>query len=285
MKIQKFMLYLLSVILIIFLGLFGLLYSNQDKLIFFPENLPEDFHFSFPYTFQEVSLELENGEKIYALFFPAQGPSKGTVLYFHGNAGSLRSWGGIAEDFVPRGWDLLMTDYRGYGKSRAKLSEKGMYQDAERWYEYLKTDKLKKENEIILYGRSIGTGVVVDLGTKTNPGYIILETPYTSLADLAKEYYPFVPEWFLAYSLKSENKIGKLHSPVTIIHGNEDEIVPFRQGKKLFKTALESGVKIEFLEIEGGNHNNLSFFPEYQKGLAKILESVHRNRRKSNSQR
>lgn len=125
----------------------------------------------------------------------------------------------------------------------------------------------------------------MELGTKTNPGHIILETPYTSLADLAKEYYPFVPGWFLAYSFKSENKIGKLHPAVTIIHGNEDEIIPFRQGKRLFKIALESGVKIGFLEIEGGNHNNLSFFPDYQKGLAEILESVHLNRRKSNSQR
>lgn len=279
------MLYLLSIILIVFLGLFSLLYLNQDKLIFFPEVLPEEFTFSFPYQFQEVSLELENGEKVYGLFFPAQGPSKGTVLYFHGNAGSLRSWGGVAEDFVPRGWDLLMTDYRGYGKSRAKLTEKGMYEDAGAWYNFLKTDKLKRENEIILYGRSIGTGVAVDLGLKTNPGYIILETPYTSLPDLAKEFYPIVPSWFLSFSLKSQAKIGKLRSPVTIIHGTEDEIVPFHQGKQLFKTGVESGLKIQFLEIEGGNHNNLSFYPEYQKGLSEILDSVHMNRKKTDLQR
>ncbi|TGK07070.1 alpha/beta hydrolase [Leptospira semungkisensis] len=285
MKFLKAMLYLLSVILLLFLGLLGLLYYNQDKLIFFPELLPEEYTYSFPYQFEEIQLDQEDGEKIYGLFFPAKGPSKGTVLYFHGNAGSLRSWGGVAEDFVPRGWDLLMTDYRGYGKSRARLTEKGMYEDAEKWYSYLQTHKAKKENEILIYGRSIGTGVALDLGTKTYPAYILLETPYTSIADLAREFYPFVPSWFLSFALDSKKKIEKVKSPITIFHGDQDEIVPFEQGQALFQIATQAGKDAKFVRIEGGNHNNLSFYPKYQKGLSEILDSVHANRGRTNAQR
>ncbi len=278
MKPKRVMIYLLFIILIVFFGLFALLYYNQDKLIFFPEILPEEYSFSFPHAFEEVSIDLEDGEKIYGLFFPAMGPSKGTILYFHGNAGSLRTWGGIAEDFVPKGWDLLMTDYRGYGKSKAKLSEKGMYEDSEKWFSFLQTAKGKKENEIVAFGRSIGTGVAVELGLRANPRYIILETPYTSMADLAKEFYPFLPGWFLAYSLNSSQKIAKVKAPVVIFHGSNDEIVPFRQGQKLFEIGKLSGANIEFIEIKGGNHNNLSFYPQYQKELTRVLDTIHKHR-------
>lgn len=286
MKARRNMIYLLAIVLLFLIGLIGLLYKNQDKLIFFPEILPEDYTFAFPYPFEEVSLEVEGGEKVYGLFFPAIGPSKGTVLYFHGNAGSLRTWGEVSQDFVLRGWDLLMTDYRGYGKSEARLSEKGMYEDAESWFDFLENRKGKRPEDILVYGRSIGTGVALELGLRRKPRHIILETPYTSMADLAREFYPFVPGWFLSYSLRSEDKIGKVSCPVSIFHGNEDEIVPFRQGAKLYEIGKLSGVTdIEFIEIEGGNHNNLSFFPKYQKELSAILDRIHSRRRVSGNQK
>lgn len=281
MRIDRIVIYLLSVIAIVFVALLGLLYRNQDKLIFFPEVLPEDYRFAFPFPFEEVSLELEDGNKIYSLFFPAIGPSKGTVLYFHGNAGSLRTWGGIVQDFAPKGWDLLMTDYRGYGKSRSRITEKGMYEDAVRWFSYLKDGKGKSPDEIVVYGRSIGTGVAVELGSRVKPRHVILETPYTSMPDLAHEFYPFVPGWFLSYSLDSERKIGEVVSPITIFHGTEDEIVPFRQGRRLYEAGKTKGVEIEFIEIEGGSHNDLSFFPDYQRGLNRVLDSIHSNRQRS----
>lgn len=248
-----------------------LLYYNQDKLIFFPEILPEDYSYSFPEPFEEVELKLPDGEKIYGLYFRTTSESKGTVLYFHGNAGSLRTWGSVSEDILSNGWDILITDYRGYGKSRASLTERGLYEDAERWYSYLKNDRGIPENRIVLYGRSIGTGVVVDLSLKTEPRFLILETPYTSMVDLSKIFYPFLPSYFLSFKLDSKSKISKISSPIFIFHGTEDEIVPYSQGRSLYDIAIREGKKAQFIPVAGGSHNDLSVFPEYRKELKRIL--------------
>ncbi|EQA35153.1 alpha/beta hydrolase family protein [Leptospira inadai serovar Lyme str. 10] len=261
-------------IFIPFLLLFGigfLLYYNQSKLIFFPESLPKDFKYSFQFPYEEIAIDLPEGEKIYALYFQASPNPKGTILYFHGNAGSLRTWGGISEDILPNGWNLLMTDYRGYGKSRARLTELGMYEDAERWYSYLQNRIGSPEDRIVIYGRSIGTAIAVDLATKKSPRTVILETPYTTLADLAAIYYPILPSWLLSFKLDSRSKISNVSSPIHIFHGTEDEIIPFSQGNDLYKTAIKNGKKAELIRIQGGSHNDLSFFSKYKLELKRIL--------------
>ncbi|PJZ70020.1 alpha/beta hydrolase [Leptospira perolatii] len=271
--------YIIGIFSLFVLGCGGLIYFNQEKLIFFPEALPADYRYSFPGNFEEIELEIPSKEKIYGIYFKSNlKKSKGVILYFHGNAGSLRTWGGISEDFVPRGWDILITDYRGYGKSKARLSEEGMYEDALLWYHYLRDKKRYSVESIVIFGRSIGTGVAVQLATKCSRSPVLLETPFTSMADLAKQFYPILPSWFLSYKFDSASKIKEISSTLHVFHGTHDEIVPFEQGKRLFEIARSAGVNAEFHPIRGGTHNDLSFFPEYQKGLESVLAklSIHK---------
>lgn len=120
---------LLGTILVLIMVLMAFLHFNQEKIIFFPESLPANYSFSFDYPFEEVFMDAPDGARINALYFKAQNP-KGVILFFHGNAGSLRSWGMVAGDFVEREYDLFIPDYRTFGKSTGTLSEEAMHTDA-----------------------------------------------------------------------------------------------------------------------------------------------------------
>ena len=136
----------------------GVFYFRQENMIFYPEALPPDFQYSFPARFDEVTISVD-GAVINALHFKTDTP-KGAIVYFHGNAGNLSGWGEVALDFTRLGYDVLIPDYRGYGKSTGKIySEKMLHRDAAVAYDYLKGRY--QEDQIVIYGRSIGTGIAV----------------------------------------------------------------------------------------------------------------------------
>lgn len=242
-----------------------IIYRYQHKLIFFPEVLPRDFVFTFNYPFEEIFLKTEDNSEIHGLFFHAKKP-KGVVLYFHGNAGSLRTWGQISENFLPFGYSILIMDYRGYGKSSGSLSEKKLLRDSQTAYDFLKSKV--DEKKIIIYGRSIGTGVAVYLATRTNPRMLILESPFTSLVEIAKFHYPFLPSFLLKFRFFSNEWIGNIQCPAYLFHGAEDAIIPIRFGENLAK--MNPG-KVKFIRISHGGHNDLSEFPEYWENLRDII--------------
>ena len=157
---------------------------------------------------------------------------KGVMLYFHGNAGDLSRWGTIAEYFVAKHYDVLVMDYRTYGKSTGKLSEQTFYDDAQFCYDYLL--KSYSENEITIYGRSLGTGISTFLASKNKPKQLILETPYYSILDVAKQRFPIFPvSSLLKYKFPSHEFIKKVNCPITIFHGTEDAVVPYTSAEKL----------------------------------------------------
>jgi uncharacterized protein len=245
------------VILAIYVSCIILLYLIQTKLIFFPEKLPH----SFKYTSSgyELFLETSDHEKINALFF--QGPRSEVILYCHGNAGSLENWQFVGEELQDAGYSVLIFDYRGYGKSSGKISEEGFYYDASACYEYLR--ERYQEDRIIIYGRSIGTGVAVDLCAKAKVKGLILEAPYTSLVNLANEKFGFFfPGFYLRTRFDNLGKINQIKCPLLLIHGTEDSLIPASESQKLFHSF--NGEKKLFL-VEGGGHNDLSSFSEYQK--------------------
>ena len=162
------------------------LYFSQDSLVFRPEPLAADFRFEFPQKFSEVSLPVD-GATLSALHFTTNNP-KGVVLFFHGNAGSLRRWGDVAESFTLRGYDLFIFDYRGYGKSSGKIaSEQQLIKDAEQVYQYV--SRRYAPRHIVVYGRSLGTGLAAQIALRHAPKMLILETPYVSLKDLTAQFY------------------------------------------------------------------------------------------------
>ena len=242
------------------------LYFFQEKILFLPTKLEQDYQYQFNYNFEELFLKTEEKASINALHFKVENP-KGVILYFHGNAGDLSRWGNIAEYFVAKNYDVLVIDYRTYGKSTGKLSEQALYNDAQFCYDYLL--KHYSENQITLYGRSLGTGIASYLASKNNPKQLILETPYYSILDVAESRFPIFPvKSLLKYHFPTFKYLPKTNCPITIIHGTDDGLVPYASGEKLSKLNIE---KLNFISIEGGDHNNLIEFEDYHKAIQTVL--------------
>ncbi|WP_462253480.1 alpha/beta hydrolase [Ekhidna sp.] len=265
------MLNTLKLLLIILLGLyltFGvIIYALQERLIFLPEDLPMDYKYSFKADFDEHFITMDDGAEINGLHF-TQKDSKGLILYFHGNAGNLARWGEIVYPFVELGYEVFIVDYRGYGKSSGKKSQKAMLKDADSIYKY--ATQIADEDSIVLFGRSIGSSFACYLAGKNNPSKLILETPFHSLKDVARDIIPIYPtNLLLRYDFDNEQSLSTASSPIYIFHGTDDEVVDYSSGKKLLES-LENKPS-EFYTIEGGHHNDLSNFPAYWESMKQVL--------------
>ncbi len=243
-------------------------YQLQDKIIFQRKSLPEKFAFKFDQNFEEHFIEMEDGASLNALLFKAQAPSKGLILYFHGNADNLERWGQYAVDFTELGYDVLMMDYRGYGKSTGTPGESELYKDAQTVLAWAK-DKIPFAR-LVIYGRSLGSAVASNLATRAKPHLLILETPFDELRGTI--YGPLEPLlFFIPFRHEFSNKsfLPKSSCRKVIIHGTEDWVVPLSSALKL-KPLLKDGD--QFVIIEGGGHRNLRDFESFHKTLADVLD-------------
>jgi len=205
---------------------------------------------------------------INALHFKAADP-KGVVLYFHGNAGSLNNWGYVAPDFLSNGYDLFIIDYRTYGKSTGKLNEKALLGDADSLYRFLL--KQYPEDQIIVYGRSLGTGIAVKLAQDHSPKMLVLESPYYNFLTLARHHFPFLPNaLILRYRFRTNKWIVHVKCPIYLFHGTDDGIIPYDSSTRLMELIGDKGT---LFSVNGGGHNNLSQFREYHDALGKILQA------------
>lgn len=231
------------------------------SMIFFPVQefsvRPEDFGLQA----EEVLCKTQDKIKLHGWFFQAEEIKPNTasscLLLFHGNAGNISDRLPKAEAWVKRGVSVLLIDYRGYGKSEGKI-EKGndLFQDARAALNWLKNQKAYSSDRIILYGESIGSVPAVELAAHEAFKAVILEAPFTSLKEVAKRHYGIVPDFMIQdFLLDNETKIASLKSPVFILHGTEDEVVPFEMGKRLFEKAPEPK---HFLEVKKAHHNDIS---------------------------
>lgn len=262
-------------ILIGLLGLYllvGLLvYVFQERLIFLPEKLPSDFEYSFDARFREFSVPMNDGAEINALHFQLEEP-KGMILYFHGNAGNLDRWGEIVIPLTDLGYEVLIMDYRGYGKSNGNRSMTRMLSDAEVMYKFALT--IEREERLIVFGRSLGSAFASHIAGKYRPRKTILETPFYSLCDVARDLLPIYPTTFLLkYNFKNQQSLKTAKDPIYLFHGSEDEVVPYASGKKLFESISSNQATSRFITIEGGHHNDLSTYDAYWKEMVQILDN------------
>ena len=262
-RLKKFLIIVASLYII-----FGVaLYFLQEKMIFMPEPLPQDYSYSFPRNFEEINLKTDDGAKLNALHFKVENP-KGVILYFHGNAGELSSWGIVVQKFVDMQYDVLVMDFRTYGKSTGKLSQKALYNDAQLFYNLLL--KNYAENEIVVYGRSLGTTFATYVAAENQPKQLILEAPLYSLDEVASERFPFFPvSWFLKFHFPTYKYLQDVSSPILIFHGTDDFVVNYKNSEKLSK--LKTKGKLSFITIPEGSHHNLVDFDIYRKTLDSIL--------------
>ena len=237
----KIFIYIVIIIPAILIGLGLAIYIFQEHLIFHPDKLSNKYKFVFKVPFQELNYITEDGNTINALLFKAENP-KGIVYYHHGNAGALASWGERASDFTSLGYNILMYDYRSYGKSTGKIkNEKMLYTDATLIYKELLYDY--KERDIVVYGTSLGSGIASYIAYQNHPGKLILETPYFNFYSVAKFHYPYLPNSILLnYQFKIDKYLPKVKGEVHLVHGTEDETVPYRSS--LLLEELSDNIKL-----------------------------------------
>lgn len=255
--------------LMILLGV-GLLffYFFQELFLFLPgKKLPKDFVFHFPDPFEEVNLTTADNKIINALHFKVDNP-KGIVLFLHGNRGNLNRWGHEAHRFLQHRYEVFMIDYRGYGKSTGSFNEEKMYGDALLAYEYLQ--KMYDEQQIIVYGYSLGSTFAARIGATHQPKHLIFEAPFYSFKKAVQHKVTLAPVFLMRYQFPTYNDVPKINSPTTFFHGTEDPTTSFAESQELFN--LLKVDRKQFVMMEGGDHHNLASFNNYKEELKKILD-------------
>lgn len=258
---------LLVVVIITYLIISVLVYLIQDYFLFKPEKLDPEFEFQYNnLDFDEHTLDIKPGVSLSVLRFRAKNPI-GIVLYLKGNTRSIKGWGKFAIDFIRYNYDVIMVDYRGFGKSTGRRSQQGIKNDLQLVY-----DKIKEkvdEKYIVLYGRSFGSGFATKLASTNNPHMLILDAPYYSMAKSTGRYLPFLPmSILLKFPIPTYKWIKYVKCPIHIIHGTEDKLIPFKSSIKL--AAINSELT-RLHAVIGGGHNNLNTYESYHEILGQIF--------------
>lgn len=250
-----------------YLGIVGLLYAGQRRLMYFPSAERIAPAAAGLGQAEEVVLDTADGEHLIAWYVPPQS-ERPLVLYLHGNGGALVHRAARFRALVAGGLGLLAIDYRGYGGSTGSPSEAGLRIDAETAYAFAVARS--RPDRIAVWGESLGTGVAVALAAKHPVGHLVLEAPFTSAADVAALRYPWVPvHWLMKDQFRSDERMASITAPLLVLHGARDQVVPIALGERLF--GLARGPK-RFIRFPEGEHEDLDRFGAVDAALAFLSE-------------
>lgn len=242
------------------------IYFFQERLIFLNEQLPETYHFQ---EGEEVELEVEQGLFMNCLWMK-EPASKGVILYLHGNKGSNRRCFHQARTFRGLGFDVFMPDYRGFGKSEGQYhSEKKLYADVQKAYDFLREHY--DESKIIIAGYSLGSGMATWLAAHNKPAKVILVAPYVSMVYMKDKLFPFVPDFVLSYQLRSDEYLKEVNAPVILVHGTEDELIPYGSSEILHQMYPD---KSQLLPVSGAGHRRVIFSEELRDVVRRISNEM-----------
>jgi pimeloyl-ACP methyl ester carboxylesterase len=249
---------------------------------------------------EEIWLTTADGVRLNAVFAPADLPPQKApaassrpennrsdaassapfvILYFHGNAGHLYHRADKARVFQDLGADVFIVDYRGYGRSEGKPSERGLYADAQAAYRYLTTQRAVPPQRIVAYGESLGGAPAIYLAARVPLAGVICEGCFTSAADMARTLIPGLPfEWLMAHKFPLLREVRQVRVPLLFFHARDDEVVPFAQGRRLFQTA-KTVAPATFIALAGG-HNDATILSRetYREALRTFFDSLTKTR-------
>jgi uncharacterized protein len=271
---------ILTVIIIytgIYLVVVQFFYFHQEKFLFHPEKLQKNFKFNFPMEFKELNILTSDSTVLNGIIFKAD-TSRGLIFYLHGNAGCLKEFGEIAKMYTDLKYDLFVLDYRGFGKSGGSIeSQVQLFSDVQVAYDSLKLRY--DENNIIIYGYSLGSGIASKLASTNKPRQLILQAPYYSFKDLFRHKCPVIPTFLLKYKIETEKYIRDCKMPIISFHGDKDNVIYYKSSIKL-KKLTKPGDKLFILPGQG--HMGMIHNYEYLRDLKKILQDSFTSSREKN---
>ena len=233
MKLRRIFLYVFLSLTILYVSVCTYMYIFQRNFLYHPDKNNYLRGEKLNVDIKEISVPSTDGITLKAWFYKNP-QNKYTVLFFHGNAGGLGNRIYKLNELKNLNLNYLIISWRGFSGNKGNPTEQGLYSDARSALEWLEKNNISK-NKIILYGESLGTGVAVEVSQNQKFAGIILESPYTSIVDAAKIYYPYLPvDLILKDKYLSLKKIKNINSPILIMHGGADRIIPITMGKKLF---------------------------------------------------
>ena len=255
-----------AIALAAYAALLGWIYLRQESLLFDPTPLPSDYAFTIP-DVHAVRIDVD-GATLSALHLRLPDP-KGVVFFLHGNAGNLASWFMDSGFYRQANYDLFMVDYRGYGKSSGRIrSERELRADVRKAWDIVAPIYAGKR--IVIYGRSLGSALAARLAAEVQPDLTILVSPFWSAEDLARIHFPWVPSALLRYPLATNIDVRAIRTPVLLIHGERDALIPVDNSERL-RAVTQNGA---ILRLRGAGHNDLQEFRDYLETLARWLGAL-----------
>jgi hypothetical protein len=254
---------------LVYIGLIVLLYFVQARMLFLPSSGLVADPGAIGLAFDEVEIATADGERLHAWWVPHRN-ARGTLLFSHGNAGNISYRLDSLRLFHQLRLNVLIYDYRGYGRSTGSPGEAGLYRDGEAVWRWLTDERGMAENRIVAFGRSMGAAIAAQLAARYSPACLITESAFTSVPDRAAEIYWWLPvRWLVRIKMDTRRFVAEADVPVLVVHSRDDEIVPFEHGQRVLESAGKRG---ELLEISG-DHNTgfLASAERYVAGLDEFL--------------
>ncbi|WP_435641663.1 alpha/beta hydrolase [Micavibrio aeruginosavorus] len=239
-----------------YIALLVILYATQRNFIYIPDRHMEAPEFYGVQDYQVVPVTTDDGLTLSGWYHAPSSPDRPVIVYFHGNGGSLIQRTERANLYAQAGYGVLFGEYRGYGGNPGKPSQNGLFSDARAYIDWLRARGVA-ENNIILYGESLGTGVATYVAAEYATGVrgLVLESPYTSLSDIGRIRFFFVPiDLLMKDKFDTKSRIGSVKTPILVLHGSRDMVVPFKYGERVFEVAPQPKYFHEFPEA---GHNDL----------------------------
>jgi fermentation-respiration switch protein FrsA (DUF1100 family) len=225
---------------------------SEKGIVFFPDGYLVGTPSDYGLKYEDVFFEAADGVKLHGWWVPKAGAP--VLVWFHGNAGNISHRLEnikLLHDLV--GVQVFIFDYREYGRSQGRISREGTFLDANAAYGYVTETRKVPAEDIVLFGRSLGTALATDIAVKHPCGALILEAAFTNSSDMAKMLAPFLFDWRPKVPYDNLGKIGKIKVPVLIIHGDHDEIIPVEMGRRVFVAANSPK---DLYIIPGAHHND-----------------------------